>query len=172
MAAMLAFPASFAYAVLRHRLFDVRVIVRQGLQYAMARGVLLSALPVLVVGFVMDIFIHRRESLTTVMADRGLALSVAMCVSTTGRDPETTIAHERELQTLTERFLVQPDYLEFTRVQLEVIVAAINGSPERASMCARERPSAVLSPRISRRHMRRSVLPAIGSPRTGHRRCG
>lgn len=72
MAAFLAFPASFAYAVLRHRLFDVRVIVRQGLQYAMARGVLLSALPVLVVAFVIDIFIHRRESLATITADRGL----------------------------------------------------------------------------------------------------
>ena len=34
----LAFPASFAYAILRHRLFDVSLIVRQGLRYALARG--------------------------------------------------------------------------------------------------------------------------------------
>ncbi len=32
-----AFPLSWAYAILRHRLFDVRVILRQGLQYALAR---------------------------------------------------------------------------------------------------------------------------------------
>src|SRR5262249_48803173 len=69
--AFLAFPASFAYAVLRHRLFDVRVIVRQGLQYAMARGVLLSALPLLASTFLSDIFIHRQESLAAIIAARG-----------------------------------------------------------------------------------------------------
>jgi len=72
MVGFLAFPACFAYAVLRHRLFDVRVIVRQGLQYAMARGVLLSALPLLAAAFLLDIFIHRKESLATIVAARGL----------------------------------------------------------------------------------------------------
>jgi hypothetical protein len=43
----LVFPLSIAYSVLRHRLFDVRIIIRQGLQYAMARGVLLSVIPLL-----------------------------------------------------------------------------------------------------------------------------
>jgi hypothetical protein len=74
--AFLMFPACFAYAVLRHRLFDVRVIVRRGLQYAMARGVLLSALPLLAAGLLLDIFIHREESLTTVIAGRGLTYFV------------------------------------------------------------------------------------------------
>ncbi|MGH9579586.1 MAG: PDZ domain-containing protein, partial [Terriglobales bacterium] len=41
----LAFPLSFAYAILRHRVFDLGVIVRRGLQYALARGVLLIAVP-------------------------------------------------------------------------------------------------------------------------------
>ena len=31
----LALPASFAYAILRHRLFDVRLMLRLGLQYAL-----------------------------------------------------------------------------------------------------------------------------------------
>src|SRR6266481_163826 len=38
-AGFLIFPFSFAYAILRHRLFDVRVVIRRGLQYALARGV-------------------------------------------------------------------------------------------------------------------------------------
>ena len=40
-------PVSFAYALLRHRLFDIRVMLRQGLQYALARGFVLSTVPVL-----------------------------------------------------------------------------------------------------------------------------
>src|SRR5262249_61248802 len=57
----------------RHRLFNVRLIVRQGLQYAMARSVLLSALPLLALTFLCDIFIHRQESLAAIIAARGLA---------------------------------------------------------------------------------------------------
>jgi tRNA A-37 threonylcarbamoyl transferase component Bud32 len=47
---MLIFPMSFAYAILKHRLFDVRVIIRRGVQYALARRVLL-AIPVVAIGF-------------------------------------------------------------------------------------------------------------------------
>lgn len=32
----LAFPLSFAYAILRHRVFDISVMIRQGLRYALA----------------------------------------------------------------------------------------------------------------------------------------
>src|SRR5205807_2088815 len=31
------FPLCFAYAILRHRLFDIRVIIRQGIRYAAAK---------------------------------------------------------------------------------------------------------------------------------------
>jgi eukaryotic-like serine/threonine-protein kinase len=49
---MLIFPMSFAYAILKQRLFDVRVIIRQGVQYALARNVLL-AIPVLAIGLLV-----------------------------------------------------------------------------------------------------------------------
>jgi tRNA A-37 threonylcarbamoyl transferase component Bud32 len=74
--AFLLFPAAFAYAVLRHRLFDVRIMIRQGIQYAMARGVLLSALPVLSAAFLLDVFIHRQESFAAIVATRGLTYVV------------------------------------------------------------------------------------------------
>ena len=45
--AFLAMPASFAYAILRHRLFNIRLIVRQGLRYALARRVVDGLIPVL-----------------------------------------------------------------------------------------------------------------------------
>ena len=49
-----AFPLSWAYAILRHRLFDVRVILRRGLQYALARRVLLTVVPALGVLLLAD----------------------------------------------------------------------------------------------------------------------
>ncbi len=48
-------PLSFAYAVLRHRLFDIRVIIRQGLQYALARRVIVSAMPAAIALLVVDL---------------------------------------------------------------------------------------------------------------------
>ncbi|HJQ97713.1 MAG TPA: SpoIIE family protein phosphatase, partial [Candidatus Polarisedimenticolaceae bacterium] len=46
------FPLTVAWAVVRHRMFDVRVIVRRGLRYALARRVLLSVLAIPLVAFV------------------------------------------------------------------------------------------------------------------------
>ena len=43
----LVLPLSFAYAILRHRLFDIGVMIRQGLRYALARRALLALVPVL-----------------------------------------------------------------------------------------------------------------------------
>jgi tRNA A-37 threonylcarbamoyl transferase component Bud32 len=67
----LVFPVSFAYAILRHRVFDLGVIVRQGLQYALARGVLLTAVPVLGLVLVADLLLHGQQPLLQILRDRG-----------------------------------------------------------------------------------------------------
>lgn len=56
---MLGVPLSFAYAILRHRLFDIRFIVRQGVRYALARRLLLSVVPILLVVLAFDVYQHR-----------------------------------------------------------------------------------------------------------------
>ena len=48
-AGMLILPFSFAYAILKNRLFDLRVIIRRGVQYALAKGVLV-AIPLVALG--------------------------------------------------------------------------------------------------------------------------
>jgi eukaryotic-like serine/threonine-protein kinase len=67
----LALPASFAYAILRHRLFDIRVIIRQGLQYAIARNALLFVSPALLTMFVADVLLRRGEPLGLILRERG-----------------------------------------------------------------------------------------------------
>ncbi len=67
----LVFPFSFAYAILRHRLFDVRVMIRRGLQYAMARRVLLSVPPVMAGLLVLDLMLHGNRPLFVVLKSRG-----------------------------------------------------------------------------------------------------
>jgi tRNA A-37 threonylcarbamoyl transferase component Bud32 len=70
-AGFLIFPLSFAYAILRHRLFDIRVIIRRGLQYALARGVLLS-IPLAIAGLLgVDLVLHGSDPLFTVLKARG-----------------------------------------------------------------------------------------------------
>jgi hypothetical protein len=72
----LVFPFSFVYSILRHRLFDVRVIIRQGIQYALARGVLLSIIPLLVVSLLADIILHGDQSLAGIVRSRGWIYAV------------------------------------------------------------------------------------------------
>ena len=67
----LAFPFSFAYAILRHRLFDIRVMLRRGLQYALARGVLVSAVPAFAGILVLDLAVHGNQPLVDIMRERG-----------------------------------------------------------------------------------------------------
>lgn len=65
------FPASFAYSILRHRLLDIRVIIRQGVQYAAARGVLLSVVPILGAVLVVDLLLHGDQPLIGILEARG-----------------------------------------------------------------------------------------------------
>ena len=64
-------PLAFAYATLRHRLFDLRVIVRLGLQYALARGLIVALIPITLLVLAVDIWLHADQSVASIMASRG-----------------------------------------------------------------------------------------------------
>jgi hypothetical protein len=63
-------PASFAYAILRHRLFDIRLIVRQGLRYALARRSLDALIRLLGALLVFDALVHRDQPLVSLAQTR------------------------------------------------------------------------------------------------------
>ena len=67
----LLFPISFAYSILRHRLLDIRVMIRRGMQYALARGVLISLLPALAGIFVLDAVLNTQVPLAHVILNHG-----------------------------------------------------------------------------------------------------
>jgi hypothetical protein len=67
----LLLPASFAYAVLRHRLFDVSIIIRRSLQYALARQVLMSIVPIAAVAFLADLWLNQEEPVGDILRARG-----------------------------------------------------------------------------------------------------
>ncbi len=67
---LLVVPVSFSYAILRHRLFDIRIIVRQGVRYALARGVLAAAVPGLGGLLVLDLLVHRDQPLEAIVRAR------------------------------------------------------------------------------------------------------
>ncbi|HEV8130434.1 MAG TPA: PDZ domain-containing protein, partial [Acidobacteriota bacterium] len=67
----LTFPFSFAYAILRHRLFDIRLMVRQGVQYALARRLLLSLVPALAGLLLLDLLLHGDQPFVSILQARG-----------------------------------------------------------------------------------------------------
>jgi hypothetical protein len=85
---LLCFPVSFAYAILRHRLFDVRVLIRQGVQYALARRVLASVVPALAIVLTADALWHQDQTLAGFLKRRGwayLAVGALALVARAGR---------------------------------------------------------------------------------------
>jgi eukaryotic-like serine/threonine-protein kinase len=69
-------PISMAYAIIRHRLFDIRMMVRLGLRYAAAKGMLLSLVPIFAAILAGDLLLHQNQPLGQILVQRGLLYSV------------------------------------------------------------------------------------------------
>jgi hypothetical protein len=57
----LATPLSFWYGIVRHQLFDLRLVARGGLRYAFARGALVASGPIVLAVMALDALWHRTE---------------------------------------------------------------------------------------------------------------
>jgi hypothetical protein len=66
----LAMPASFTYAILRHRLFDISLIVRLGIRYALARRFVTALIPALGAVLLIDVLAHRGQPLVAMLQSR------------------------------------------------------------------------------------------------------
>jgi hypothetical protein len=70
-ALFVALPFSFAYAVIAQRLFDIRILVRLGLQYALARRSILLLMPAILTGLLVDLLLHAEQPLIDILWQRG-----------------------------------------------------------------------------------------------------
>ena len=70
---LLLFPLTFAYAIVRHRVLDIQVIIRQGLQYALARRALLGVVPGLALALVIDLTLNSQQPLVGILRKHGWA---------------------------------------------------------------------------------------------------
>jgi len=57
----------YAYAVVRHRMYNIRFLVRRSIQYAFARGTLMVAMSLPVVALVVFLYAHRNDSLASLL---------------------------------------------------------------------------------------------------------
>jgi eukaryotic-like serine/threonine-protein kinase len=75
---MVALPAALMYGVLKHRLFDIRVVVRRGLRYMLARRVLQAILILPFLGLILPIVTHPNESLIQLLRRSSSVVNVAL----------------------------------------------------------------------------------------------
>lgn len=62
-------PVSLAYAIVKHRVLDIKVIVRKGMQYLLARTALQIALALPLIALAYTMFTHRHLSIAALVAD-------------------------------------------------------------------------------------------------------
>jgi tRNA A-37 threonylcarbamoyl transferase component Bud32 len=104
---LLACPASFAYAILRHRLFDAGTVIRQGVQYALARQVLLSLVPALAVLLALDLLLHSDLSVGDVLQARGWIYGAIAGVALLARFRRRVWLHQLDRHFFRERYDAQ-----------------------------------------------------------------
>ena len=111
----------FAYAIVRHRFFNIRILVRQSLQYALARGTLLLALALPAVALAAFLYRHRSESLAEIVSGRPI-LYLLLLVSLVG-----VLASRRRLLDGLDRRFFREQY-DARRMLLRVVSLVREGS--------------------------------------------
>jgi len=62
-------PLAVAYAVVKHRVFDIRVVIRRGLQYLLAKGALRALVAVPLVALAYTVVVNRHRTIAELVTD-------------------------------------------------------------------------------------------------------
>ncbi|HWC64979.1 MAG TPA: PDZ domain-containing protein, partial [Thermoanaerobaculia bacterium] len=119
----------FTYAIVKHRLFDVRILVRKSLQYAFAKGTLLALLAIPIFALAGFVYRHRDESVTRLVSMRPgvyLVLLVALGAALAAR--------RRLFDALDRRFF--REQFDARRILVEVVSLVRRGTDAPALLSA------------------------------------
>ena len=155
------FTICVAYAVLKQRLFQVSFIVRQSLQYAVARGALLIPIPILAGILIFDLIAHKDQPFAVLLSAHGWAYAFMGVVG--------IVAHKKQsqwMEVLDRRF-----YREHYNAQhlLRQTVDEIRASSNLADVAPKAvaRIEQALHPEFVSILMREATEPALSLHRFG-----
>jgi hypothetical protein len=78
---VIAIPFFWTYAVVRHRVLGIDVVIRQGVQYLLARNVLRVILVLPIIGLVLPIVLHPNRPLTEAFSQNSLYLNLTLLIA-------------------------------------------------------------------------------------------
>ncbi len=127
----LVFPLCFAYAIVKHQLFDVRVMIRQGVQYAVARNALLYLVPLCVAILVLDLLLHKDQTVGALLSQCGWPYATLGILAAIGH-----VKRQSWMQALDRRFFRE-------RYNAQQVLRELVEELRRASSLEEEAPRAV-----------------------------
>jgi tRNA A-37 threonylcarbamoyl transferase component Bud32 len=94
----------FAYAIVRHRVFNLSVVIRRGLQYALARRMVVSLLPATMALLLVDAAVHRDQTFGEIASRRGWLYAGVGSVALVGRRRQQQWLDALDRQFFRERY--------------------------------------------------------------------
>jgi tRNA A-37 threonylcarbamoyl transferase component Bud32 len=125
----LSVPMAFAYALARHELFGVRVVVRRSIQYALARNALLAMLAVPIAGLLWTVWRDPDVTVRGLLSSGTIYLLAAIAVSLASR--------EKLLATIDRHFFRDVRDRERILVELASDIGRVGSASEAVALAER-----------------------------------
>jgi eukaryotic-like serine/threonine-protein kinase len=140
--ATIAIPLSLGYAVLKHRAFDVNIVIRRGLQYLFAKSVLRLILALPIAGLLLAFIVNRDLPLTEILIRNPLSIAL---IATAG----LSLKFRRQLTRWIDRLFFREAYNQ-EQILLNLIeqIKAMDSMPELSRLVCKEVENAMHPERL------------------------
>src|SRR5258708_567159 len=137
-----AVPISIGYAVLKHRVFDIQVVIRRGLQHLFAKQVLRLILALPLAALAWTIIINRDRPLTAILSSNPLLLLVIAAAG-------LSLKFRRQLTQWIDRRFFREAYNQ-ERILFNLIdqIKELDSMPELSRMVSKEVEAAIHPERV------------------------
>jgi serine/threonine protein kinase len=137
-----AVPMSVGYAVLKHRVFDIQIVVRRGLQYLFAKNVLRLIIALPLAALILTIIVNRDLSLTAILTHNPFLILLIAGVG-------VSLKFRRQLTRWIDRRFFREAYSQ-EQILLNLIekIKELDSMPEIARLVSKEVEAAMHPERI------------------------